>query len=98
MLPTLTHESFEPHIGTDFAISAAGQEEVLTLVDVTYGKQFPGFERMPFTLVFKGARADGHFESEMFELVHPEMGALAIMISPTGRNEDGTYRYEAEFA
>jgi hypothetical protein len=97
MLPTLTHESFEPHIGTDFAISAAGQEEALTLVDVTYGKQFPGYDRMPFTLVFKGSREDGHFLSEMFELVHPEMGTLAIMISPTGRFEDGRYRYEAIF-
>lgn len=97
MLDQLTHESFEPHIGSTFAISAEGQDETLTLVDVSYGKKFDGYERQPFTLVFKGTRNDGHFESELFEMRHAELGNLAIMISPTGRDADGVAWYEAVF-
>jgi hypothetical protein len=97
MLETLTHESFEPHVGTGFAITTDDFEEVLTLTEIRPGKPIPGFDRTPFALSFVGASQELMFHSQTVELKHPEMGTLAIMISPYGRNEDGTFRYEAVF-
>ena len=97
MLEGLTAASFEPHIGTEFAISLDGEDEVLTLTAVTPGKAHPGYEREPFALSFNGARTDALFPSRTVDMRHETMGAIAFMITPTGRNEDGTFRYEAIF-
>jgi hypothetical protein len=97
MLESLTHESFEPHIGTGFALAIGEYEDVLTLTEVKPRKPLAGFDRVPFVLSFTGASHELMFHSQTYELSHPEMGALPIMISPTGRNDDGTFRYEAVF-
>ena len=97
MLEDLTHESFEPHVGSGFAISVDGHEDVLTLTEVAARKPVPGFDRAPFSLTFTGARSDALFNSQLLDMQHAELGTLSIMISPLGRNEDGTFRYEAVF-
>ena len=97
MLEDLTHESFAPHIGTGFTIHTDERDEVLTLTSVDPAKEYAGQSRQSFALVFDGSSNDLMFHSQLVVLDHPEMGDLAITISPIGRNEDGTYRYEAIF-
>lgn len=97
MLETLTAESFEAHIDTGFTIRADEHVEVLTLTTVDRGKSQGANMREPFALLFNGSSNDLMFHSQMVRLEHPEMGMLDIMISPFGRNDDGTYRYEAVF-
>lgn len=97
MLENLTHESFEPHIGSAFAIEVGEYSETLTLDAVKTREPLPGFDRAPFALSFTGASNELMFHSNTYEMEHPELGTLPIMISPTGRNDDGTFRYEAVF-
>ena len=93
----LTIESFQPHIGTAFTVHTDQHEEVLTLKQVDAGKpSYPG-GRDPFALVFDGSSNDLMFHSQTVVFHHPEMGELAFLISPFGRNDDGTFRYEAVF-
>ena len=97
MTDVLTAESFKPHIGTGFSIHTNEHVEVLTLTDVEPGKpSFPG-GREPFALLFKGTSTELMFHSQLIQFAHPEMGDLAFLVSPIGRNDDGTYRYEAVF-
>jgi hypothetical protein len=96
MIETLTLESFAPHLNTEFVISGDGESDTLTLVECSAGREDERFGQA-FTLVFHGARADIVFSSHMQTLTHPEMGAFELFISPFGRNEDGTYKYQAVF-
>ncbi|MBO9711574.1 hypothetical protein [Sphingomonas sp.] len=96
MLETLTHESFEPLVGTGFAIEVDGHEDVLTLSEVRVGKPIEGF-RVPFSLTFNGARTDALFHSQTLSVRHDTLGELAFMISPLTRNADGTFQYQAVF-
>jgi len=97
MTEVLTIQSFEPHVGTGFTIHTDERNEVLTLTEATPGKfSYPG-GREPFSLTFNGSSNDLMLHSQMVVLQHPVMGELHIMISPLGRNEDGTFYYEAVF-
>jgi hypothetical protein len=93
----LTHESFAPHVGTGFTIRTDDHDEVLTLTAVDPSKEYAQQVRQSFALLFDGSSNDLMFHSQLVVLSHPEMGDLPITISPIGRNEDGTYRYEAIF-
>ncbi|MCW3849573.1 hypothetical protein OF829_20240 [Sphingomonas sp. LB-2] len=93
----LTKESFEPHIGTGFTIHTAELDEVFVLTEVTPGKPSYAGGREPFSLMFNGSSTELMFHSQLIVFEHPEMGGLAILVSPLGRNDDGTYRYEAVF-
>ena len=97
MLEDLTHEDFEPHVGTGFTIRTDDHDEVLTLTAVEPGKQYVETGRQSFAVVFNGSSNDLMFHSQMVRLNHAGMGVLDVMISPVGRNDDGTYRYEAIF-
>lgn len=97
MIETLTMESFQPHIGTGFTIHTAERDEVLTLTAVDPGlAALPG-GRAPFSLVFDGSSPDLMFHSQMVAFAHDAMGDLAFMISPIGRADNGSFRYEAVF-
>lgn len=98
MIDKLTYESFEPYIGTAFTIHTNDHDEVLTLKTVDPGKPYSEQLRQPFALTFDGSSNDLMFHSQMVRVKHAEMGDLDIMISPFGRNDDGTYRYEAVFS
>jgi hypothetical protein len=93
----LTHEDFAPHVGTGFVIHTDDHDEVLTLTAVDPGKQMIEGGRVSFALLFSGSSNDLMFHSQMVRVDHPEMGKVDILISPFGRNDDGTYRYEAVF-
>ena len=97
MLETLTHETFEPHIGTDFVIRTDNHNEALTLTKVEPGKHHREEGRQSFALLFDGSSADLMVHSQLVRLEHGTLGALEFMISPVGRNESGTFRYEAIF-
>ena len=97
MTETLTHESFEPHVGSGFTIRTNEHDEVLTLTKVDPGKRYMEGGRQSFALVFEGSSNDLLIHSQLVKLDHSEMGDLSIMISPVGRNDDGTFRYEAVF-
>lgn len=97
MTEILTADDFKPHIGTGFSIHTNEHVEVLTLTEVDLGKaSYPG-ARESFALLFNGSSTDLMFHSQLIQFTHPEMGELIFTISAFGRNEDGTYRYEAVF-
>jgi hypothetical protein len=96
MLDTLKMGSFEPHMGSGFTIDTPDHKEVLTLVEVTAGKQQTE-ERRSFSVLFRGSSNETLIHSQLVSLDHPEMGRLDIMISPVSRNDDGTFNYEAVF-
>lgn len=98
MLETLTHESFEPHVGTEFTVSVGEYDDVFTLTEVSARKPIPGFERVPFALIFQGTRTDLFFNSQALEFRHPVMGTIAMMMSPLGPDQTGAYRYEVVFS
>ncbi|MES2441571.1 MAG: hypothetical protein V4574_01970 [Pseudomonadota bacterium] len=97
MIESLTHESFEPHVGTAFNIHTDNHNEALTLAKVDPGKQYMETGRQSFSLLFDGSSNDMMIHSQIVKLKHAELGDLDIMISPVGRNDDGTFRYEAVF-
>jgi hypothetical protein len=97
MLETLTIDSFQPHVGETFDAAIDGYDDVFTLTDVRAAKRInPLIARAPFTLVFRGERADIRFE-HMIVLTHPVMGTLEISISPINRLADGRHEYQAVF-
>lgn len=98
MLEMLTAESFEPLVGTDFAVSVGALDEVLTLVDVARGKRATTDDhRYPFILVFHGARADICFRPQILALRHSTLGTIEIDVAPFNRLPAGNYAYQAGF-
>lgn len=97
MIETLTHESFEPHIGTAFQLSIADESEQLTLTEVAVQPESPHAHRRGFTLIFRGARTDTVFDGHIYTLNHAEMGTLDLFLAPLNRKEDGTFLYQAVF-
>lgn len=97
MTELLTHESFEPHTGTVFAIAVEDHRDELTLSDVQVMPEAKGYQRRPFTLIFKGARNDAVFDGRLYPLEHAEMGTVEIFLAPLARNQDGTFQYQAVF-
>ena len=96
MLDTLTLASFEPHVGTEFAVTVAGYSDTLTLREAIAARgAAPG--REAFSLTFHGARDDICFEQQILPLVHPVLGTLEIAVTPLGRNTQGNFRYHAVF-
>jgi hypothetical protein len=93
----LTHDDFEPHIDTAFVIHTDDHDEVLTLTQVDPGKHYADAGRQSFALMFNGSSTDLMLHSQLVRLDHAAMGKLDIMITPVGRNDDGTFRYEAVF-
>ncbi|MDF7776160.1 hypothetical protein P1X14_12945 [Sphingomonas sp. AOB5] len=97
MLDTLTADTFEAHLGSAFAVNAEGNEDVLTLIEVERYTLPGNRDRAPFALTFHGGRDDAMYDSQVLPMDHAELGRLDIFISPFGRNEDGTFCYQAIF-
>jgi hypothetical protein len=97
MLETLTVDTFAPHVGSDFAASAAGHDDVLTLVEVVRGRrEGPEGGRAPFSLIFAGQRSDLRFE-HMVALAHPAIGDFELAVVPLRMLPDGNFEYQAGF-
>ncbi|WP_114393482.1 DUF6916 family protein [Oleisolibacter albus] len=96
-LATVTAEEFEPLRGGRFRVCWEGLEETLTLQEIRrlrYG--LPG-GRSPFALTFKGGSDSILLNQRIHPLQAEGLGDIEIFLVPIGRNDDGTYLYEAVF-
>ena len=98
MLQDLTSASFEPHVGTAFAIPVEGGEPLeLVLDSVRLHEPHPGPRAQPFSAYFRGPRTPVLLQ-RIYRLDHPEMGALDLFLVPIGPDPQGRgMSYEAVF-
>jgi hypothetical protein len=102
MLESLTHQSFAPHVGTEFRLQL-GPDGALpfTLIEAQAVGSAPGprpdgtARRQPFALLFRGPRQPV-LPQRIYRLEHAAMGPLELFIVPIGPDEAGL-RYEAVF-
>jgi hypothetical protein len=98
MLDTLTAETFEPLVDTEFTAAVGEHADRLTLVQVKRSRFAPGEGmRAPFTLVFVGERSDLRFEN-LVELSHPAIGTVMLSVAPMLRLPAGNHEYQASFS
>jgi hypothetical protein len=103
MLDALTHESFLPHVDTEFLVRLEPDPALrLTLLEATVTGRAPlgppgpsGARRLPFSLIFRGPRAPV-LPQRIHRLEHAAMGPLDIFIVPIGPDATGM-RYQAVF-
>lgn len=93
-LSSLTAADFEPHVGKDFVITAAGAKVSVRLAQV---------ERLGTALRAGGAfslsflSAPGPFLPQgIYPIAHPELGMLDVFIVPLGP-KDGENNYQVIF-
>lgn len=99
MLESLTLDSFAPLLAQSFTLDAGeGATLPLTLFEAAAlpGNAFPGRQRDPFQIRFKGA-LEMLLEQRIYRLHHPALGALHLFLVPVGREPDG-YVYQAVFS
>ncbi|MEA1673339.1 DUF6916 family protein [Nitrospirillum sp. BR 11163] len=100
MLGDLTAQNFLPLIDQEFTVTYPDYQETLILSKVDHGKKSaaPGRFRDPFSLLFNGTDRNTMLNQHIHPLTHPALGTLEIFLVPLGRNEDGTYFYQAVFS
>jgi hypothetical protein len=98
MLDTLTLESFTPHVGGSFRLSAGDVPALTLTLDEARSLASPGTaaegkrrRREPFRLLFRGPSLP-ILPQRIYALEHAELGRLEIFIVPVGPGE-----YEAIF-
>jgi hypothetical protein len=92
----LTLETFQPHLGSVFAIPLAQGRFELTLVEVSpLPSRAPDAQREPFTLLFRGPSTPV-LPQRIYPLEHQTLGRQEIFIVPIGSDGAGM-RYEAVF-
>jgi hypothetical protein len=94
----LTPATFEPHVGTEFAIDVGSGTVIQMLLD-SVQRQPPrshGDRTEPFSLTFVGPR-DNPLPQATYSLEHSELGLLDIFLVPIGPDANGQPRYEAVF-
>jgi len=98
MLQDLTSASFEPHLGTVFAIPVEGATALeLVLDSVRLHEPHPGPRAQPFSAYFRGPRAPVLLQ-RIYRLDHAEMGTLDLFLVPIGPDpKGGGMSYEAVF-
>ena len=92
----LTPATFEPHVGTEFAIDLGGGTVIQTLLDGVHrqASRSHGDRTELFSLTFVGPR-DKPLPQATYSLEHPELGMLDIFLVPIGPDASGQLRYEA---
>jgi hypothetical protein len=99
VLEALTHESFQPHVGTDFAVRPGPDAALrLTLIEAAATGPAPAGDaarRRPFSLLFRGPRAPV-LPQRIYRLEHAALDPLEIFIVPIGPDAEGM-RYQAVF-
>ncbi|MDE1149911.1 MAG: hypothetical protein PW843_25450 [Azospirillaceae bacterium] len=100
MLGELKAEHFLPLLKQEFTVTYPDYQTTLVLNDVEHGKKSvaPGRFRDPFSLFFNGTDPERVLNQQMHPLTHPTLGTLEIFLVPLGRNEDGTFHYQAIFS
>lgn len=99
MLASVTHDTFEPHVGSSFWVefpNGAKVELRLTRVAKVMESEAARLPRHPFSLYFDGP---GTFKLSQatYHLSHDVLGAMDVFLVPVGQSTD-TYHYEAVFA
>jgi hypothetical protein len=85
-VPSLTVESFRPHLHEEFRLESHPVE----LVEVTEIPREPG-GRAPFSVVFHGGPTPP-LPQRIYRIEHPDMGTMDLFLVPIGPD-----RYEAVF-
>ena len=94
----LTPATFEPHVGTEFAIDFGDGTIVHAVLDSVrrHAPRSHGDRTEPFSLSFVCPRG-GPFAQATYSMEHPELGVLDIFLVPIGPDNSGRSRYEAVF-
>jgi hypothetical protein len=90
-LSDAVRETFEPFVGTSFAlVTEAGEELSVDLVEaVDLGSGGVGQPlRGPFSLLFR-APADAVLPQRIYSLRHPDLGAFDLFLVPVRADERG---------
>jgi hypothetical protein len=99
-LADLKAEHFADLVGCGFRVVLPGHRETLTLESVEATRKSPQREkyRDPFSLFFKGECKTAFINQNTVSMENDKLGRLDIFIVPIGRNEDGSFLYQAVFA
>jgi hypothetical protein len=93
----LTPATFEPHVGTEFAIEVPGGNPVVVLGSVNrLAARSHGDRTEPFSLLFLGP-GGGPLAQATYTLRHSHLGELQVFLVPIGPNAAGGQQYEAVF-
>jgi len=97
MLEKLTIADFQSYINRSFPIRFTTEVTLpATLITVNaWGSESDKY-RQPFTLEFRTAQKNEHYQQGTFTIVHPTIGELPIFLVPIGADAEGM-RYEAVF-
>ena len=98
MSDLLTPATFEPHVGSEFAIELEDGTVIQTVLD-SVQRQAPrshGDRTEPFSLLFVGPR-ENPIPQATYSIEHAELGTLDIFLVPIGPDASGQPRYEAVF-
>ncbi len=98
MTGLLTPATFEPHVGSEFAVQLEDGEVVQTLLDSVerHTPRSHGERTEPFSLTFVGPRGTP-LPQATYSIRHHELGVLDIFLVPIGPDGEGQQRYEAVF-
>lgn len=88
-------QTFEPYVGSEFAVVDASVAIVLATV-TRHAARDHGARRDPFSLLFVGPPGQA-LPQASYRLDHAALGELVIFIVPIGPSADGRQQYEAVF-
>lgn len=93
----LSAETFDPHVGTGFALRGSAAPVELRLAAIERGPEQPTAPRPePFSLTFTGPQ-DAAVPQGTYALEHQELGTVELFLVPRQPLADGLCRYEAVF-
>lgn len=100
-LDQLTIAHVRPTVGSAYALDLGeyGALDLTLLSAESHGDPAAGSDpavRQPFALEFRGP-LDPQLGQATYQLVHPELGSLAVFLVPVARDADGM-RYQAIFS
>lgn len=98
-LKNIQAADFTDQIGSTFDICHTDPQESLCLERVESRRKSPDAKRFraPFSLYFRGSSKMQYMPQQNLTLKHEKLGMLTLMVMPIGRNEDGSYSYQAVF-
>lgn len=98
-MTVLTIDDFADKQGDAFQMlvdEATTLDLTLTRVKAEKSSNFPGQTREPFSLFFDGTK-DIHCPQRIYPLRHVSGWDVEMFLVPVGRNQDGSYTYQAVF-
>ncbi len=98
-MTVLTIDDFADKQGDAFQMlvdEATTLDLTLTRVKAEKSSNFPGQTREPFSLFFDGTK-DIYCPQRIYPLRHVSGWDVEMFLVPVGRNQDGSYTYQAVF-